>query len=501
MSIQDKHKIWSANQRLWNYYADAYSPQYGPDLRYRLDLITGYRYVTRYPLESWDSYFQRLCFSTPVDLVALGVDLMVGSISDVQVDIPDEFTDVWNDADLQGTSMEQLFINARQQACIYGHTFILVDSVRAQKEIVTQADIEAQNIRPIIRLLTPQQVINWRLDENQQLQEITYEVTPEQSGSILEAQTEPVKEFRYWSRDEFRVYHGETQVDQGPNPVGVVPVICMYHRKVQPMLGDSLIRHAARYQQKLTNWMSSLDQIIEKQSFAQLCLVSGNTPQQVGLGVNAIVHLQPEHTEGTERFGKEELLYVTPPVAPLELSWNSFYRVHSLALTSMCLPGDVLIDRAGKGPESGVARSYNWKNTDKRLSIMAKNEEQAVRQVMDLCGLWLGEEFKGNVQYPTTFDLSSIDESISNLLSLQSAGVPPTARKALMMAAIAKALPRLDRDTAIQIQKEMDEAEQAAETLDKKDPADYDAPVPTAPVGDIPAVDPTELPDKFSGAN
>ncbi len=499
MGIQDKHKIWSAHQRYWNYFQDAYNPQWGPDQRYRLDLITGMRYIDRYYLESWDSYFRRLCFSVPVDICQLGVDLLTGSISEIQTHIPDDFNDIWDDADLQGTDMIQLLIQARQQACVFGHTFVLVDSVHASKEIVTEADVKAQNIRPIVRLIPPPQLINWRLDSNNQLLEVVYEVMPEQSGTLLEAEVECAKEYRYWSKTEWRVYHEETLVDQGPNPIGVVPVVCLYHRKVQPMLGDSLIRHASRYQQKLTNWMSSLDQIIEKQSFAQLTLVSENTPAQVGLGVNAIVHLRPEHTEGSERFGAERLEYITPPTAPLELSWNSFFRVHSLAMTSMALPGDILVDRAGKGPESGVARAYSWKNTDRRLTIMAQNEQTAARQVMGLCGMWMGHPFSGSIQYPTSFDLSSIDESISNLLSLQSAGVPPAARNELMMTAINKALPRLDRQTASIIQKQMEEADKAAEAQAKADPAHLDAPIAPQPVGDIPAPVAQELPDRFTG--
>lgn len=87
---------------------------------------------------------------------------------------------------------------------------------------------------------------------------------------------------------------------------------------------------------------------------------------------------------------------------------------------------------------------------------MAGNEQSAVRQALDFVAQWRGEKaFPGSVQYGLEFDLSSLEDSVTNLLSLQTAGLPPTAQAELKKRALKKALPNLDSKTAALIDQEM----------------------------------------------
>ncbi len=448
----ETHKTYKANEKQWRFYADAY--EIGPDLRTMKSALTGENYITKFDLENSIDYSNRLKRAAPIDICVSGVDLMVGSISDIHAEIPSGFEELWQDADLQDTSMEQLLMEARTKAAIYGHCFLLVDSTRAQTEIVTEADVAEQGIRPFVRVLTPLDVINWRLDSNGKLVEVIYKCVPEQETSILDGNTDDVEEFRYWSRTEWHVYRNGSLVDQGVNPIGRVPLVTLYHKKRAPMLGASLISKSSKYQQTLTNWFSQIDKIQEQQSFSQAVLTSEATPTEVGIGVSTVLHLKPNTKDGG---GKEEFTYVAPDIKPLELAWDSFYKTISMAVSSMSLPGDVFEDKHSKSaPESGVAKAYRWKNTDKRLLVMSLNEQEAAREVMELCGLWMGREFTGSIQYPTTFDLSGADDAISNLLALSTIELPQSAKVELMKQALTMALPRTDSATMTAIEKDLE---------------------------------------------
>lgn len=469
MAITDTHPIFTKNNRYWRLFSDCYAAT--PDFPRLIHPVTGQPYLDKYYLESPESYAFRLSRCSVVDLCAPAVDLLSGMISNIDISVPDSMNELMDDVDLRGTSLDQFMTDARTKACVHGHVFIFVDSTRAVSEITTQADIVREGIRPYLSVLLPSQVSNWRTDQHGRLTEIVFTVTPAPSTSLLESEQQPVTEYRYWSTSEWRVYrrtgNDQALVDQGSNQTGVIPVAVLYHKFVAPMLGDSLLKTSANLMVQLTRWLSDLDKIQTMQSHNQAWLRSEKTPTEVKFGSSTCLHLAPSKKDGDIVYGQEEAGYLAPDPAPLELSWNSFQKVHAMALKAMSLPEEVSRQGSSKGtPESGVAKAYSWRQTEKLLKTMSTNEMECVKNVLYFASLWMGiSDAEIDVRYPSTFDLASLQDSIDQMLSLMAAGVPVVARRELMRSALAKALPDLPPDRQTEISDALDQMVAVADTV------------------------------------
>lgn len=459
MSITKTHSLYDANEKFWKYYAQSYDlpPNVG-----NISSALGGAYVTRFKLEHTGDYNDRRVKAVPVNLCSTAVDTLAGSISDIMLTVPDGFEEFVDDVDMQGTSFVQFMADCRVKAAIYGHVFILIDATQASTEILTQADAVAYNIRPYLRLLTPLQVINWTLDASGNLTEVVYKVAAGSVGSILD-DSEPLQitEYRYWSNESWKVFQSvddktPTLVAEGENQIKTIPISILYHKKSLPMLGTSMLLSASAYQQRLCNTLSQIQSVEERQAFSQATLRSRQTPDELSVGAAVCIHLSPS----TPEYGEEKFEWVTPDPAPLALAWDSFFKTVNLAMQSMSLPGDVITAQAS-APESGVAKSYDWKNTEKRLITMSINEQEAARVIFSIVSLWLGQDFfeaGGSVVYPTTFDMVSVDQSLKNMISLSVLNPPPTVKRELMRSAVNKLLPRLDQATQEAIDAELEQS-------------------------------------------
>ena len=471
--VSARHELYTQNVQLWQYFADHYAggPLYGqkpnPLFRPQLGYVAnaqqqGFnRYITQHGLEDTTAYLNRLYKAPCVNLCAPAVDMMAGTVgspeSVIMTDV-DDFEPLIKDADLSGSSFFQFMLDARTQAAVHGHVFIIADSTRAAGEIKTQADVIAQGIRPYFRTILPTDMLTWRLDAFGRPIEILFRVKIEAPGSILEGagSKDRVYEYRYWSLEGWIVYRtvGEnlTVYDSGPNQLHEIPVTPLYHKKTGLWTSDSLLKESSRYSQLLSNWISDLDQTMTMQSFSQACVRSKDTPSQVGIGNDKILHLAPESKNGDSSTGAEDFFYRSPDSAPLKTMWDSFFQVLDLANASMDLSPEATADKSH--PESGISRAWRWHSTEKRLTAMVTNEQTCVASLFNFAAKWMGQDaFEGSITYGTHFDLSSLESDIDAMLQLQKLAIPPTAQKELKSRVIKKALPnhccpRQDRPVA-----------------------------------------------------
>ncbi len=470
--IEARHPDYRKYEPLWRYYSD--HAEGGPDYALKPNPIytavptasltqvgTG-TYLMRHSLETSTDFLTRANRAPFVDLCSPAVDLLTGTVGGpehVVADIPPDFEDIWANADLAGNSFLSFMAAVRRHAAIFGHSFVLVDSVKAAGELRTQADVLAQRIRPFLREVTPLDLLNWRLDPSGQPLEILFRIARDVPGSMLDCNGETAWEYRYWSASEWRVYSQVGDkielIDSGANSINAVPIVPVYHRMVAAFRGDSLLKQSARYTQLLTGWLSDLDRTLEMQSFSQACLRSADEPSKVGVGASQVLHLHPEQKSSDEITGAEDYFFRSPDSAPIATFLDAFFRVIDLANESMSFSPEATTDKSH--PESGVSRAWRWHAAEKRLVQMATNEQSAARAIFGLAANWKGQqEFSGNITYSTSFDLSAVEDDITNMITLQAAGLPPTARTELMRAALRKALPNTRSDVQKQIDAELE---------------------------------------------
>ncbi len=472
--IDQRHPNYQSNVSKWAYYADHVLG--GVDYSQKVNPISTApsvlsrpmpglnRYIVQHALESSESYFARVSRAPFVDICSPAVELLAGTVGtadSVTLDIPKNYQDFIDDIDMQGNSFLQFMESARRQAAIYGHVFLLTDSSKAQGEIRTQADVLRQGIRPFTRMILPQDMLSWRLDANGSPLEILFRIRMDCPGSLLDApeSSEEVYEYRLWTRNEWFVYQAKgdsvEMVDQGINRPGIIPLSVLYHRMERPFVGESLLKNSAKYSQLLSNWLSDLDSTMTMQSHSQACIRSEVAPAEIGVGAASVLHLRPEVKEGDQSKGEEDFFYRAPDSAPLDSMWAAFFKVVSMANQAMGLSPEAESDSAQ--PESGISRAWRWHSMEKKLVTMAVNEQEAARSVLQHAAMWRGErEFPGSIVYGTQFDMQGTEDKVAQMLSLQAAGIPPTARRELMRQCLKGVLPNLDPKVQAIIDQELD---------------------------------------------
>jgi len=471
-ALESRHSDYAKGLGTWQFYQDHYDG--GPDYCSKVNPIAhlerplragnlgATRYLWQYPVEPPDRYDHRITRAAYMDIISPVVDFYaatIGKQDHILIQSDPNYDEFMDDIDLQGQSYLQFMSQARTAATVLGHSFVLVDCTRASDELITEADRLRQGTRPYCVLIKPQDLLNWRLDARGRPIEIMFRVLVDPADTLLApdytAQSD-VYEYRWWSRNEWRSYRITNDnvqiVDEGPNPLGEIPLVPLYHRRLRAYKGESLLKNSAKVGQLLTNWASALDESFETQMFAVPVLESLSTPTEVGVGVAWVLHLNPEQ--------KEKFSYVAPDTAPFEVAWSSFYRMLAIANAFMgfqqgtAITGQNDVPAANKA--SGVSKAWDFFQTEKILSRMATNEQETAKGIFYYAGKWSGSEFTGSIQYSQSYDLSTLAEDLANLVLMQSVGMPMEVRKEIMRRISAKALPSLDDETRQEIEDAID---------------------------------------------
>jgi len=518
-----RHPAYAENSYLWQYYLDCYmggvmwpgkvNPIPLVDMqstttpkdaftsaRPGIGLSGQVRYLWQFPLEKPEKYVHRLSRAVYINILQPVADYYaatVGKGENVLLSNDPDYEWFEDDVDLQGTSFLQFMTQARTSAAIRGHTYLFMDSTTAAEPIVSQYDVKRQGVRPYLLEILPENLLNWRLDDHGQPLEILFRVEMDVPGSLLDAQANPVGknnagsgeravQYRYWNRDTWQVYEQQgsganiTFKSQGTHALKCVPIIPLYHKRQSVFVGEGLLKDSAKIGHLLSNWVSALDEAFEVQMFAIPVWTSKVSPTDGGVGVTTVLHLNPDNNEKFE--------YVTPGVQPFEAGWDAFYRMLALANKQMGISPKAVSAGGKNDPQSGISKEWDFVETEKILCRMALNEQEAAETVFYLLGAWTGGKWNGSIQYAQNYDLSTAQDDINDLISLQSAGLPKTARQELMRRVIAKKMPNLPEDKAEAITQEIDALAEVPDIADQMDARNAGPPgAPGAPGEEVQA--------------
>ena len=167
-----------------------------------------------------------------------------------------------------------------------------------------------------------------------------------------------------------------TQLDEGDNPIGEVPLTCLYHES-----GDKAVRWHAFDQERrkisaiALELLSNIDSVSALQCFSQAVLKSKGSPSEMGLGSNVVIKLGILIAPLNEDF-----YYRSPDAAPLANLWSIFADTYRLALKSMSLVGDPT--QQPTQAESGISLQWRWAELEKRL--VANDLSRAIGGQFDL---------------------------------------------------------------------------------------------------------------------
>jgi hypothetical protein len=382
--------------------------------------------------------------------------------------VPQRVEDWQTDADGKGTPWEPLLNDTiRPRASLLGWCPVVFDTVNGLPEEVSEARSRelGQGVRAIP--LFPINVLDWIEDEDGHVTAMKTRIARVERADLLSASVR-LEYYSLWYRDRVDRYvvtvlkdKPETveQKESRPHTFGRVPIV-MFRANATPddkVRGISSIANSSVTARRLFNLESEQDDHIRGQVFAILGvpvedlkqsideIVSGNGS---GIKVPMTSHL-PLH-------------YVAPPASVaatietrIEVLVREVYRTENVEHAKA----------TGTQATSGVARAYEFEQTNRRLSGMAgclaRDEQDALR----LVGTMFGdkEADKATVAAPTDFSVEDLAAEIQAMLDALGLKLGPTAELELRKRMVQRMLPNLPQDTRDQIEQELEEIRQQSE--------------------------------------
>lgn len=283
------HPLYLQMRDLWRYYELSYiggSDYLTPDIRVEWVFVS-YRdsngsevateeqgdlnsFLFPYSREKIPFYRQRLRRSWYRNLCQPSLDTVrdhaLGEGVDRDAGLSPAVAAVWEDVDHMGSTVDEWVKEGLTQAMTHGHVMGVVDLPRyLPGEVRTLKDEQALGVRPYGMWYTPLQMPNWDADRFGAFTRCEFleeDQRPDTKGAPL---------WRILYRDRWEVREGGpegTVIDEGPNPLGRVPVEVLRVAKlpgVKQPLGQSFLHAIAPLNQQLYNTDSMRDELKYRQ--------------------------------------------------------------------------------------------------------------------------------------------------------------------------------------------------------------------------------------------
>ena len=441
MNITDKHKSYEANATKWEFFLRSYLG--GDDYR-------DGQYLLKYVLEDKKEYAKRLDL-TPVDNHCKNVISIYSSFlwriaptrnfgSLVEDQALNQFI---NDADNDGRSLNQFMSDAQIWSGIYGHVWLMMD--KPAVVATTRADELAQEVRPYVTMITPENVLDWSFDRAANGR---YELTLLKVRETVEGDKTFI---RVWTKDDISLYEVEgeevTRLESMDNPLGVVPAVCLYgNRSPIRGIGHSDITDVAYMQRAIYNELSEIEQLIRISNHPSLVK---SVDTEAGAGAGSVIEVSD--TDSIQPY------LLQPNGGNLDAIRASITDKVE-AINRMTHMGAVRATDAQT--KSGVALQTEFQLLNAKLSEKADLLELAEEQLWNLFAQWQGVSSDISIDYPNTFDLRDYGTELEFLQKARASGV---ASKTFMQG-VDKSIAELVLNDA-DLVRAVDEIEQGAEQL------------------------------------
>jgi len=386
----ETHKDYSETINNWEYYIRSYNGGY--------DYMIG-QYLSRYNLELDNEFNQRLA-NTPCDNHCRNIIQIYSSFL-FRVRPSRDFGSMEDeaslelflkDADLDGNNLNSVIKQAQNYASIYGHCFMLLDKPNIQTK--TKADELAQDIRPYVSIVTPENVLDWNFERQPNGKyELNYlkirEEVDKQNGQYL----------RMWYPDRIdTVYMPKREeprlIDTVPNMIGKIPAVILYNSKSHKRgIGQSDLTDIADLQKSIYNEYSEMEQLIRLTNHPSLV----KTPSvNASAGAGAVIEMPDEMEPNLKPY------LLQPSGASLTAIMDSINnKVESI--NRIAHTGAVRTTKTQVA--SGVALQTEFELLNARLSEKADNLQLAEEQLFKLYAMFQNVEFDGEINYPDSFNI------------------------------------------------------------------------------------------------
>lgn len=397
MDLDYRHPLYEANLGRWNYYRASYLG--GFDYRNAsLGMLRKYLFEEDSP---GNQYANRLEYTALDNMTKLTVDTYrsflfrstpTRTFGNLAGDLT--ITRFMEDVDFNGKDLNDFMKEANDMATVYGNVWILCTKGQGIGIITREQEI-TNNIRPYLKLFTPENVCDW-----------TYETMPNGAEKLVYVKTkEWVGEDHYkyiaWTPESIYVYHviddEVTMTEEYINAIGEVPFVVHYANPTHYKgIGQSDIADVAKAQQAVFNLLSEAEQSIRISGHPTLVKTQDVSAMA---GAGAVMNMDNTMDPNLRP-------YLLEPTGSNIDSIVSMINVHIESFLRSTHLGAIMAAR-GLSAKSGVALATEFDMLNTRLGDKSAKMEQTEWAIWRLFFKWNDqqpdEDF--NIEYEKSFDL------------------------------------------------------------------------------------------------
>lgn len=366
-----------------------------------------------HPRETRADYTARLERAYYSNFVAVVVDTYVAEVfrrapsREVDGEAFEQFT---LDATLAGEPLTDLMQDVLTRALVAGTAYVCVD-------------LEDETRRPYLHQVHPENVLDYSMDKNGSYNwaMIAELVTTDDEPEIDRKEERRV---RLWRRDSWTLYDAQGGVIAADeNSSGVIPLIRVDGRATR-LPTDDIVETNRR----LYNIDSQRDEILVRLTFPQLYVEAvvpkdsnGNNidaeEMAIEIGTNRVMVLPP----GTGTAPG----YLAPPDGPVEQHRKERELLRAQIFE---LAGLERQSPDAQTVQSGVAKAYDFRETNARLANSAALCQSVERRVFDILTLF-GVSGSANPTYIKDFDVQAFEAQLESYLRVAEAPLPASVKR------------------------------------------------------------------------
>lgn len=303
-----------------------------------------------------------------------------------------------NDVDFAGTDIEALMKKAAHSAKLNGCSFIIMDRNKDADVEGTLASVSHDRSQlPYAFVVTPLNVKEIQTDRFGRITKFSYYEQDEEN--------ENVRLLRTLTKDGWKLegVGNSDRNESGSWELDFVPVVPLASKDFDPMrpfvLSD--FTAIANTNKVIFNLCSQLTEILTDQTFSVLVFPT-NDENELVIGTNNAIGIPPESSHMPT--------FIAPDSAP---AGTLQATIQNLQQEIYRMAGVVNITGV-RSEQSGVAKAWDFEQTNQVLADFADKIEIAELKVAELFKKLMNIEFEYTVNYPSDFNISDIEGELAN---------------------------------------------------------------------------------------
>ena len=422
------------------------------------------KYIHRHARETTDSYNNRVKRGYYFNYVQAIVDLFVSYLFQSGISrsagdsesLREYFSDFYEDCDRSGTKYSTFMQDAEKIAILCGHVGILVNMPRAPDGgFLTEAERKNAGHWPYLTLVSPLQILDWEVDEEENFEWVKIEVTRPQNRGWKKLVDTSTRYFEIWTKNSWELWKLTNDqaeiVDTGTHNLGAVPLVIAHNDSslTHPWFGESAVRDICDINIAILNWCSFADEEVANRCLNILTMERAENDAPLKISQYNVIEYEP---------GASAPSYLTPGATPLELIGKQIDRARDEIYRLAKLGGSTGL-LGVREATSGVAYAFEFNETNQSLCGKAEYLEQAELDIHRLIAKWLGEDFTGTITYPREFGVDDILMELQFLAESRTSFSSDTAIKTVERRVIDKLFAKENQSLRDEIEKEIEEAD------------------------------------------